>query len=195
MTSKWTIKALLLGVFCSVSALSAKAEVFTVADINSIDLMRSVSTLALINWKVGDSQDYKVSMGFGLEGTLHKEATKEENDGQAIWVKNEMKLPIMNDTQEILFDRKTAKVLKYVHNGKEEQLPDDKIEIVDTKNEEVTVPAGTFKSMHVRAKTKQVSQIDIWINPRDVSLDGAIKEYMDQGMMKITIELTAFTKH
>jgi hypothetical protein len=190
------IRTFLLGVVLACSVASAQAQEFTVAEFNTQDLLRSVSTLSLINWKVGDSQDYKVVLsGFGMEGTLAKVATKEENNGTAIWVKNEMKLPIMNDTQEILFDRNTAKVLKYIHNGKEEQLPDDKIEIVETKNEEVTVPAGTFKSTHVIAKSKQVKQIDIWINPRDISLDGAAKMFMDQGQVKITMELTKFTKN
>lgn len=192
MKIKSGIKAALALVALMIGA-NANANLTTVAEINTQELLMSIHTMSLINWKVGDSQDMKVTLGFGLSGTMHKEATKEE--GNAIWVKNELKLPIANDVQEVLYDRDSGKVLKFIHNGKEAEMPNEEIEIVDTKNETIEVPAGKFKVMHVTAKSKSVKQIEIWINPRDISLDGAAKMFMDQGTMKITMELTKFTKN
>ncbi|MBI3544456.1 MAG: hypothetical protein HY075_14385 [Deltaproteobacteria bacterium] len=173
----------------------ANSNVVTVESINTqaIVTMEALSSMALINWKVGDATDYNVSLGgFGMNGTMRKEATKEE--GEAIWIKSELKLPIMQDTQEMLMDRNTGKVLKYLHNGKEENMPDEKVEIVKTAYESVTVPAGTYKCTHVWAKSEQVQDIQIWMNNRDIALDGAAKMYMDQGQIKITMELTKSNK-
>ncbi|MBI3557581.1 MAG: hypothetical protein HY074_15075 [Deltaproteobacteria bacterium] len=186
------IKLFVMGIIMSAVAGSAQANIVTIEQINTQQLMTSVATMALINWKVGDMQDSKVSLSLGMEGTMHKEATKEEGNG--IWIKNVLTLPIQSDTQELLIDRTSGKTLKYVHNGKEEQMPESNIEIIGTKNETITVPAGTFKVTHVSAKSKDVQAIEIWMNPRDISLDGAAKEFLDQGMIKITLELTSFKK-
>jgi hypothetical protein len=150
------------------------------------------AAMALIDWKVGDTQDYKVTLSMGLEGTMHKEAFKEEGNG--VWIRQEMKLPIMNDTSELLMDRNSGKILKYVHNGKEENIPDGKIDVIATKNDVVEVPAGKFKVLHVTAKSKDVKQIDIWANMREISLDGTAKVVLDQGQIQITMELASFKK-
>lgn len=172
---------------------SANTNVVTIEQIANLEITRSTSMNAMINWQVGDSQDYKVSLGgFGMEGTMHKEATKEE--GNAIWVVQDLKLPIMNDKSEMLIDRNSGKVLKFIRNGKEEKAPEGDIEIISTKSDVVTVPAGKFKVLHIKAKSKDVQDIQIWMNNRDISLDGAAKMYMDQGMIKITMELTKFIK-
>jgi hypothetical protein len=185
------IRTLLIGFLCV--AAPASAATLSLDQIQQMEITRTQAMLSLINWKVGDLQDYKVTLGMGLDGTMHKEVTKDEGSS-AVWIKQELKLPIMNDTSEVLYDRNTGKVLKYVHNGKEESLPDDKIEIVSTKNDVVEVPAGKFKVLHVVAKSEKVKQIEIWMNPREISMDGAAKLYMDQGMIKITMELTKFVK-
>lgn len=170
------------------------ADVASAVQINTQLMMDTISTMALINWKVGDNSDYAVTLeGLPINGTLHKEATKEEGNG--IWLKQDLDLMIQKDSQEILMDRNTGKVLKYVHNGKEEAMPDDKIEIVSTNSAQITVPAGTYKVMHIVAKSKQIPAIEIWENTRDICLDGTAKTYMDQGQVKITMELTKFVKH
>lgn len=175
-------------------AVSANTNVVTMEQINTIQTAASLSTLALIDWKVGDAQAYKVVLGgFGMEGTMNKEVTKEE--GNAVWVKQELKLPIMSDKSEMLMDRNSGKILKYIHNGKEEKAPEGDVEIISTSQETIEVPAGKFKVIHVKAKSKDVQDIQIWINPRDIALDGAAKLYMDQGQIKITMELTKFTKN
>ena len=173
---------------------TANASVFTMDQVQQLQVGTTQATMALINWKVGDSADMDVSLGgFGMNGTMHKEAFKEEGSG--IWLRQQLSLPIMNDTSEVLYDRNTGKVLKYIHNGKEENIPDSKIEVVSEKAETVTVPAGTFKTLHIVAKSKDVKSIDVWMNNRDISLDGTAKMVMDQGQMTITMELTKFVKN
>jgi hypothetical protein len=186
------LTTVLLGLIMSVTAF-ADINVVTVDSIQKAELARTISTLSLIDWKVGDSTNYKVSIsGFGMEGTMTKEAFAEE--GNAIWVRQELKLPIMNDKSEMLFDRDSAQVIKYIHNGKEETPPESKVEVISTKQETIEVPAGKFKVLHVMAKSKDVKDIQIWMNPREIPLDGGAKVYMDQGSAKITLTLLKFVK-
>jgi hypothetical protein len=188
------IRMFLIGVLALGFIGSANAAIVTKDAIQTAITQSNLASLALIDWKVGDAQDYNVDLGLpGFGGTMHKEATKEEGNG--IWVKQQLELPIMNDTSEMLMDRNTGKILKFIHNGKEEAVPSGDIEIVKTENTQITVPAGTFKVMHVIAKSKDVSQIELWANPRVISLDGGAKMYMDQGQIKITMELTKFVKN
>jgi hypothetical protein len=95
---------------------------------------------------------------------------------------------------EALIDRATAKTLKMIHNGQEEAVPNDKIEIISQDATEVTVPAGTFKAIHVVAKTEKVSKIEVWANPKATVMDGAIKQIVNQGFIDVEMDLTSFHK-
>ena len=187
------LTSIFLGLILSVASASANTTVVTLEQIQKFEIARSASTLSMIDWKVGDSQSYKVVLsGFGMEGTMQKDAIKEEGNG--IWIRQELKLPIMNDKSEILFDRDTGEILKYIHNGKEEAAPKGDLEVISTKQSTIQVPAGKFKVLHVMAKSKDVQDIQVWMNPTEIALDGAAKMYMDQGQVKITMELTKFVK-
>lgn len=188
------IRTFLAGLLMLGLTASAQANpVVTLGQIQAIEAIRTTTHLAAIEWKIGDAQTYKVTLGMGLDGTMEKEAFKEEGNG--VWVRQQLKLPIMNDSSEMLIDRNSGKILKYLHNGKEEKLPDGQLEIVSTKNEVIEVPAGKFKVLYILAKSKDVQKMEIWMNPREISLDGAAKVFIDQGMMKITLELTKFVKN
>ena len=162
------------------------------AQLNAITL-GNVSAQDVINWKVGDNANYQVSAGsFGKLGTMSQAVTKDE--GAALWVKTDTKLAIQNDTAEMLLNKADGKILKYIHNGKEEALPDDKIEIISQDYADVTVPAGTFKAIHITAKTEKVSKIEIWANPRDTVMSGMIKQTMKTQGIDIAVELTDFKR-
>jgi hypothetical protein len=153
----------------------------------------AVNPLDLVNWKVGDSAEMDVKAGaFGKLGNISKSVTKEE--GNAIWVKQDAKLMTQNEVMEMLISRVDGKVLKLIHNGKEEAVPEDKIEIISQDYTEVTVPAGTFKAIHIVAKTKQVDHVEVWANPRDTVMDGTLKQTMKMQGIDIVTELTSF-KH
>jgi hypothetical protein len=147
----------------------------------------------MINWKVGESASYDVGIGsFGKLGSMNKSVTKEE--GGAIWIHTEVNLVIQNDTTDMLINRADGKVLKVIHNGKEEPMnDDDKPEIISQDYAEVTVPAGTFKTIHVTGKTKKVEKFEIWANPRDTVMEGTIKMLIS-GQMEMTSELNNFKR-
>jgi hypothetical protein len=151
---------------------------------------RPVSTLDLINWKVGDTANYDVALAFG-KGSMKKAVTKDE--GTALWVTNDLDIVIQKQKVEMLINKADAKILKMLVNGQEQQIPDDKIEIISQDYATVTVPAGTFKSMHIVAKSSQ-GNVEVWVNPKDTCMEGTLKQIVGSMMGDITMSLTSFTK-
>lgn len=179
-----------------IAALSKSAfatEAPNVIRLNEIlSIAAPIAPEALIEWKVGDKQEFEVSGVMGMTGTMTKVASKEEGNG--IWISQQLTLPIMSDKTELLIDRDSGKTLKMIHNGKEEKAPEGEIEIIKTENTFIEVPAGKFKVMHITAKSKDVKQIDVWANPKLIALDGGAKMVIDQGQMTITLVLKSFVK-
>ncbi len=166
-------------------------------DLNDLILQKLTLTLQdaenLINWKVGDEMNYNVSLGaFGQIGTMNKSVTKDE--GAALWIKQALSLSGMQDTSEILINKADGKILKMIHNGQEQPVPNEEIEIISQDYTNVTVPAGTFDVIHVVAKTKQVKRMEIWSNPVKTVMDGAVKLAVAAQFGEIVMELTGF-KH
>ena len=182
-------KAILLLSLCCILANGALAR----AD-DSLPLqlyMTEVSPADLINWKVGDSMDYSITLGmFGNLGTSNKSVTKDE--GAAIWVRQTMAMKTQNETVDILINKADGKILKLIRNGKEEAIPDEQLEIISQDYTEITVPAGKFSVLHVVAKTKNVSKIEIWANPPQTVMDGVVKQIITTQFGDLTMELTKF---
>jgi len=157
-----------------------------------VDTVQSAQNM--INWQVGDFQDLDVKMIFG-GGSSHKEVTKEETAQNAIWLKNNISLMGQNQVSEALISRADGKVLKLIVNGQEQQLGDEQIEIIDQKETNITVPAGTFDCMYVKAKITargQTQEIQMWANPIDVNIDGQLKATIASSFGDITMELKQF---
>ncbi len=179
----------------AVLALSVGAEAApTIAQLSqpvldAAAIQSQVSTLGL-KWKVGDAADYNLNAGF-FSGTVH--AYVREDNGTEIWVQQDMSISGSNQKIEILFDKATGQVLKLLADGKEQTLPDaSQMEIVDQKEDSVTVPAGTFKAIYIKIKNKKDGKIqEAWINPQDVPMNGMIKVLADSPFGKVTQELTA----
>jgi hypothetical protein len=136
--------------------------------------------------------DYEVSAGFLGSGTMHKAVTKDE--GSALWINQKIELSIQNENVDILINKADGKILKMIRNGQEQQIPDDKLEVISQDYTEIDVKAGHFKAIHIVAKTKQVSKMEIWANPRDTVMDGSLKNIIATGMVDLTMELSSF-KH
>ena len=187
------LSTLVLAVLTVASAQIAKADAINVAvEAGLARTLVMAAPLDLINWKVGDQAAFDVSIGaFGKIGTMNKSITKEE--GGAIWIHQEANLVVQKDVTDMLLNRADGKVLKVIHNGKEETAPDEKPEIISQDTTEITVPAGSFKCIHVVGKTKTVEKFEIWANPRDTVMDGSLKMVIS-GQMEITMELASF-KH
>jgi hypothetical protein len=189
------MKKFLLGLAvlsASVSAQAANVVVLSDAQIRSIAIS-SISPLDLINWKVGDTLAYDVTVGsFGKMGTSTTSVTKDE--GATLWMEEDMNLSIQQQKVEIQINKADGKVLKTIVNGQEQTTPDDPIQVISQDYVDVTVPAGTFKAIHIVAKSKQIDHVEVWANPRDTVMEGTLKQVITTQGMDITMALTSF-KH
>ncbi|NCN41967.1 hypothetical protein GW916_12050 [bacterium] len=187
---KAVIASLSLAFSLNASAATTAFEVFQKAHFNAIQSTIGVTRLT---WKVGDSANYNLNMGF-IQGTMVMKVASVGDDG--IWMHQNMDLGFAGQ-QEIktLIDAETGAVKKMIVNGKEEQVPEQDIEIISTNQEQVTVPAGTFDSMHVVARESgKTDDINIWVNPLVVPMSGMLKQKSPSQLGEVTIECTSFNK-
>jgi len=152
----------------------------------------------LINWKVGDGANYNVTVSsFPIQGSMVKSVTKDNGDG-TFWFNETIDLTIQKQVVDIEMSRADAKILKYQVNGQDQAIPDDKITVVSQDYGSVTVPAGTFKAVHIVAKTTSQGndvQLEEWANPKDTCMDGSIKIIESTQGNTITMEMTSFKKN
>lgn len=184
----------LLGLAVAVVQPSFASEsTLTSVELQARLLAVAAAPLDVIDWKVGDSAQYDVKAGsFGKLGTMSKAVTKDE--GSALWITQDMNLMIQKQKVEMLLSKADGKILKMLVNGKEQEIPNDEIEIISQDYTEITVPAGTFKAIHIVAKSKQASSIELWANPRDTVMDGALKQAVKTQGIELVTELTSFKR-
>ncbi len=177
----------------SASAAQAEEQKFDIGQLARQIAVTNVSTMNLINWKVGETANYNVTAMFGfVKGTLAKSVASEE--GNAVWIKQDMNLMNQKQLVEMLMDRADGKILKMKQNGQDAQIPDEKPEVISQDYAEITVPAGTFKCVHVIAKSKSSSKIEVWANPVETVMEGSVKQIAASQMGEVTMEMTSFKK-
>ena len=152
-----------------------------------------VSPFDLINWKVGDSESFNLSVGSFLKGTMTEVVTKDDGDG-SIWMQEIMDLTVQKETVDTQLNKATGKIMKMLVNGQEQQIPDETVTIISQDYTEITVPKGTFKAMHIVAKSAQSDHIEMWANPAATAVSGTIKMISATQLGDMTMELTDFHK-
>jgi hypothetical protein len=156
-------------------------------------IQSSVVTQGL-NWKVGQENNYKLSMGGFLNGTMKMWVREVIADG--IWMVQDIDLSIQKQKVEVLIDPSNGQIKKMIVNGKEQQPPKADFELIDQKEDKITVPAGTFEVIYLKVKDNanngQISEQ--WVNPRDIPLSGMAQSKSDSQLGKVTIQLTSFKK-
>ena len=175
------------------AVLKVTSEAILIADVQS-----ELKIQNMINWQVGQYHNISIDAGGFLKGTGTKEVTKEEmvEGSAAIWYVTKIAIMGQNQVSEALMRRSDGKVLKLIVNG-EEKDPNQQgdIEIIEQSETSITVPAGTFDCLYIKAKTNaggQQAEMEAWINPIDVNLDGTLKMVIKGGLLPITLELQSF---
>ena len=172
-------------VLAAAIALMTASSPLAFADPDSCDSPEMMSEaiphtrfLGPIDWKVGDRLSYQITFGFlGKIGTIEKEITKEE--GAGVWLRQVTLLTDKSDIQEMLVERSSGKVIKYIKNGQEAVYTEEVLLDPAQTHESVTVPAGTFEAVHLTGKTQNGGKIDLWSNPEKTAIDGMIKSTVD----------------
>jgi len=147
-----------------------------------------------IDWKIGDQTSYSLKMLFG-QGLMDKEVTKDE--GTAFWLTSNVDLMGQKQKIEALIRKADGKTLKLLVNGQEQEIPEPDFEIIEQKEANIKVskfPNGV-DCIYLKIKDrKKGDEIETWINPMEVPIDGMLKTIAKQGFMPITLELKDFKK-
>lgn len=147
-----------------------------------------------LNWKVGQENNYKLNMGGFLKGTMKMYVREVGADG--IWLVQDIDMSIQKQKVEVLLDSATGQIKKMLVNGKEQEPPKADYELIDQKEDHITVPAGEFDVIYLKIKDNankgQISEQ--WVNPRDIPLSGMAQSKADSQLGKVTIQLTSFKK-
>lgn len=150
-----------------------------------------------LDWKVGDTSVYDLTMAIIIKGTMTMSVASIGEEG--IWMNEDIDLGHEIKQQiQILLDPTTGATKKIVVAGKEQAAPKQDIEVIETTEEQITVPAGTFDSMHVTARNKastKNNEINIWMNPQVVPVGGTLKQITSTPIGKMTTVLRSFVKN
>ena len=154
-------------------------------------IQQSVVTQGL-EWKVGQENNYKLNMAGFINGTMKMSVREISADG--IWLVQDVDLMIQKQKIEVLMDQNTGAIKKMIVNGKEQEPPKADFEIVEQKEDHITVPAGEFDAIYIKVKdnANNGAITEQWVNPRDVPLSGMLKSVADSQLGKVTIQLTSF---
>ncbi|MCX7977480.1 MAG: hypothetical protein N2578_00580 [Bdellovibrionaceae bacterium] len=158
-------------------------------------LMRGAVEVAALPWKVGDENNYNIDMGF-LKGTMNMKVREISDEG--IWLDQNVDLGFAGkQVINVLVDQNTGEVKKMIVNGREQQPPKaGNMQIVEQKEDKITVPAGTFQVIYLKILNKDDNtQIETWVNPRDIPISGMAKTIQPAQFGKVTLVLTSFKKN
>ncbi len=182
-------------------ALVAAFSVSQATTINNIptllhsEMSSSFSGADTREWKVGDTASYKLNIGGFINGTMI--TTVKRVDSEGLLIGQDMDLGFAGKQNcEMLVDPNTGKTKSLVCNGQNQEIGENNIEIIEVKESSVTVPAGTFQAIYVKAKNlDDNSEIEQWANPKEVPVFGMIKTVTQSQMGPVNIELTSYKKN
>lgn len=186
-------KSILLALGLTLS-FSAQANFETFAYDISQAMMADARVQGPFNFKVGDSASYKLNMGGFIPGTMDMKVTDVKADEVTI----SQVMGIMGQNQDCVqvINPNTGEIKKFECNGQAQdpgQAGD--VEVVETKEDTVKVPAGTFVCLYIKAKQSGSNDhVEQWINPKEIPVFGLAKTIAPSQLGKVTVELSSFKK-
>lgn len=188
-------KSLVFAATLVVSAIaSANSTVVEALFASQLPHIQSTVVAQGLDWKVGQECNYKLNVGGFLNGTMKMYVREIVEEG--IWIVQDIDMSIQKQKIEILIDPANGQVKKMLVDGKEQAPPKADYELIEQKEDKITVPAGTFEAIYLkikdRANNDQISEQ--WVNPRDIPLSGMLQSKGDSQMGKVVVQLTSFKK-
>ncbi len=174
------------------AALSINIQLLDVQALNT-QILDEVRPQGL-PWKVGDTAEYSLNLGGFINGSMVMLVREETSEG--IWLQQDIDLQFQKQKVETLFDKETGQVKKVLVDGQEQKIEGGEApEIVESKPDTITVPAGTFECSYIKLKDKkQGSTTDLWLNPELVPIVGLIKQVAQSQLGPVNLELKGFGK-
>lgn len=179
--------------------LSVNAKALTMNDVArnlSNTIINEVDTQGTFNWVVGDTASYNLKMGF-ISGSMAMTIKVVQAD--KLVIAQDMDLGFMGKQAcEMTLNPQTGALEKMTCNG-QDQTPGDQgtTEVIDSKEDTVKVPAGTFVCLYIKAKQTTSGKetiIQQWANPKLVPVMGMVKAISPTQLGDMTVELVSFKK-
>lgn len=183
-----------LGLALTVQAQAANTTAFDIVrSTQQTSAMAEARTQGL-DWKVGDQNDYNLTIGGFINGSMVMKVREVGADG--IWMDQDMDLGFAGKQQaSMLIDPNTGEIKKMIVGGKEQEVPKQNMEVISVTEDKITVPAGTFECIHAVIKDKDTNQeTNAWINPELIPLSGMLKTVQPSQMGEVNVELKSFNK-
>ena len=157
-------------------------------------LLTDVETFGL-HLKEGDQSSYKLNIGGFINGSM--ELTVKSVQADEVVINQNMDLGFLGKQNcDETINPNTGEVKKMVCNGQDQKQDTGDIELIDSKEDTITVPAGTFTCMYIKAKIKKDnSEVEQWVNPKQVPVFGMVKMIAPSQIGKLTVELSSFKKN
>jgi hypothetical protein len=176
--------------------LSAQASTINnvVSDL-SVQLLSNDVSAQGFNFKVGDQASYTLNMASFIKGGMVM-TVKAVADEEVV-ISQDMDLGFLGKQAcEETINPHTGEVKKMVCNGQEQNQEAGDFEVIDTKEDTVKVPAGTFTCLYIKAKNKaDNTEAEQWVNPKEVPVFGLVKMKTQSQMGPVQVELKSFKKN
>jgi hypothetical protein len=181
---------LVTGCFASATTISA----FTYDLVEGV-LSSQVHSMAGLNFKQGDTAAYKMSIASFINGTMTTTVKSVAVD--AVVITQDVSIMGQAQSCDSTINPQTGQIKSIVCNGKPQDANQQgDIEVVDSKEDSVTVPAGTFDCLYVKAHNKKDNtDIEQWINPKLVPVMGLVKMNAPTQLGTMVAELTSFKRN
>ena len=176
-------------------ALSASSPE-THAMIDLVSLQKNLISASLegaLDWHVGDRAEYQLNAPIGRGTSVQ---FVREDVGTGFWMQTDVDMGFLGRQKiEVLANKATGRIERVLVNGNEQTPPDpNDVEIIDTREERVRVPAGEFQSTYRKIKNKKDNSIqEGWSNPQMVPMGGMLKAMGNTQIGTVTQLLTRFS--
>lgn len=157
-------------------------------------VLSDVEAQSPFNFKVGDEANYKLNMGGFINGTMAMKVKDVQPD--EVTITQVMNLMGQAQNCEQVFNPNTGEIKKFQCNGQDQnQGGGEAPEVIETKEDTVKVPAGTFTCLYIKAKPANSNDvIEQWINPKQVPVFGLVKTIAPSQLGKVVVELASFKR-
>ncbi len=183
---------LALGFIVSVSANATNLTALA-HDINT-QILSGVQMQGVFNWKVGDTTTYNLDMTI-IKGTMTMAVKDVQPD--AVTFTQDMDMGMAGKQScEMIINPNTGETKKLTCNGQDQSTGGaGDVTVVDQKEDTVTVPAGTFTCLYIKAQQKKDnSVVEQWINPKLIPVLGMAKTIAPSQFGAVTIVLASYKR-
>jgi hypothetical protein len=179
-------------------AFGLTAQAGTINDIFSdlsVQMLSNDFTAQGLNFKVGDQTSYNLTMASFIKGSMVM-TVKSVTDSEVV-ITQDMDLGFLGKQNcEETIDPNTGELKKMVCNGQEQNKPEADYEVIDTKEDTIKVPAGTFTCLYIKVKNKaDNTDAEQWVNPKLIPVMGLAKMTTTSQMGPVVVELKSFKKN